>query len=241
MTTITRRMLGASASVFLFAASLAAAQTPETLRVGGTIESVDGPILNVRARDGENAPVRAVVKASLGDVKVGSYLALTSVAEPDGSQKALAVLILPEALRDVAEGSIPWDFVPNSRMTNAAVDSRVASVDGQVLVVKYQDSDQKIVVPPTFAAATAADLKPSKKNICLLGGGGGSRSPGGSNNRTVNLFDQFQKLITFTNRFARLSVCGALRQVAISSLSRSALVSSETMLNVNSRTLGPLL
>jgi len=176
MTTITRRMLGASVSALLFAASLAAAQTPETLRVRGTIESVDGPILNVKARDGtmlnlklaENAPVRAVIKASLGDVKVGSYLAITSVAQPDGSQKALAVLILTEALRGVAEGSIPWDFVPNSRMTNATVDSTVASVDGQVLVVKYKDNDQKIVVPPsaeiiTFAAATAADLKPGQK------------------------------------------------------------------------------
>ena len=176
MTTITRRMLGASASALLFAVSLAAAQTPETLRVRGTIESVDGPIFNVKTRDGamlklklaENAPVRAVVKASLGDIKVGSYLAITSVAQPDGSQKALAVLIFPEAQRGVAEGSMPWDFVPNSRMTNATVESTVASVDGQVLIVKYKDSDQKIVVPPnaeinTYAGATAADLKPGKK------------------------------------------------------------------------------
>jgi hypothetical protein len=170
-------MLGASAStLLLFAVSLAAAQTPETLRVRGTIESVDGPIFNVKLRDGptlklklaENAPVRAVVKASLGDIKVGSYLAITSVAQPDGSQKALAVLIFPEAQRGVAEGSMPWDFVPNSRMTNATVESAVASVDGQMLVMKYKDNDQKIVVPPnaeiiTYAAATAADLKPGKK------------------------------------------------------------------------------
>jgi hypothetical protein len=135
--------------------SLAAAQTPETLRVRGTIESVDGSIFNVKLRDGatlklklaENAPVRAVVKASLGDIKVGSYLAITSVAQPDGSQKALAVLIFPEAQRGVAEGSMPWDFVSNSRMTNATVESAVASVDGQVLVMKYKDNDQKIVVP----------------------------------------------------------------------------------------------
>ena len=176
MTTIIRRTLGATASTLLFAVSLAAAQTPETLRVRGTIESVDGPIFNVKTRDGamlklklaENAPVRAVVKASLGDIKVGSYLAITSVAQPDGSQKALAVLIFPETQRGVAEGSMPWDFVPNSRMTNATVESTVASVDGQVLIVKYKDSDQKIVVPPnaeiiTYAAATAADLKSGKK------------------------------------------------------------------------------
>ena len=176
MTTIIHRMLGASASALLFAVSLAAAQTPETLRVRGTIESVDGPIFNIKMRDGamlklklaENAPVRTVVKASLGDIKVGSYLAITSVAQPDGSQKALAVLIFPEAQRGVAEGSMPWDFVPNSRMTNATVESTVASVDGQVLIVKYKDSDQKIVVPPnaeiiTYAAATAADLKSGKK------------------------------------------------------------------------------
>jgi hypothetical protein len=176
MTTITRRMLGASAFALLFAASLAAAQTPETLRVRGTIESVDGPIFNVKTRDGtmlklklaENAPVRAIVKASLGDVKVGSFLAITSVAQPDGSLTARAVLVFPEAPRGVGEGSFPWDFVPNSRMTNATVDSTVASIDGQVLVVKYKGTDQKIVVPPsaeiiTYAAATAADLKPGQK------------------------------------------------------------------------------
>lgn len=174
--TISRRMLGASAFALLFAASPAAAQTPETLRVRGTIESVDGLILGVKMRDGtmlklklaENAPVRAVVKASLSDIKVGSYLAITSAAQPDGSQKALAVLIFPEALRGTGEGSVSWDFVSNSRMTNATVDSTVASIDGQVLVMKYKNGDQKIAVPPSaeivaYAAATAADLRPGQK------------------------------------------------------------------------------
>ena len=43
--------------------------------------------------------------------------------------------------------SIPWAFVPNSGMTNATVESTVANIDGQVLVVKYKDNEQNIAVP----------------------------------------------------------------------------------------------
>jgi hypothetical protein len=50
-------------------------------------------------------------------------------------------------------------------MTNATVDSEVASNDGQVLMMKYKDGEKKIIVPPTtaivtYAPATKADLVP---------------------------------------------------------------------------------
>ena len=71
--------------------------------------------------------------------------------QPDGSQKAVAILIFPEAQRGVGEGHRPWDFSPNSTMTNATVDSTVAGVDGQTLDVKYKDGDKKVIVPPDAA------------------------------------------------------------------------------------------
>ena len=65
---------------------------------------------------------------------------------------AMQILTRPrESIRPLfgnpSGGSIPWDFVPNSGMTNATVESTVANIDGQVLVVKYKDNEQKIAVP----------------------------------------------------------------------------------------------
>ncbi|HEY2244345.1 MAG: DUF5666 domain-containing protein [Xanthobacteraceae bacterium] len=183
------RVLGASAIALLFAASLQPQQTadaqgmmqqtqaaPPPVRVRATIEKVDGTTLTVKARDGaemtvklaDNAPVNEVVKASLADIKPGAYVAVTGMPQPDGSQKALALFIFAEAQRGLAEGHRPWDFAPNSTMTNATVDNQITGVDGQTMTVKYKDGEQKVLVTPAteITAATkksAADLKPGQK------------------------------------------------------------------------------
>lgn len=175
MTKITRRMLGACALAALFAASHAAAQAPQVVRVRATIDSVNGQTLTVKSRDGAmwkialapNAPVSHVVKAALSDIKNGSYIAVTAMPQPDGSQKAVAILIFPPAVHP-GEGFGPWDFVPNSTMTNATVANEVTGTDGQTLTVKYKDGEKKIIVPPsaeivTTKKASAADLKPGQK------------------------------------------------------------------------------
>src|SRR5271170_8172465 len=176
MTMMTRRLLGASAFSALFAASFAAAQAPDMVRVRATIESVDGQMVTAKSRDGvemkihlaDNAPVNEVVKVPLSDIKPNSFIAITAMPQPDGSQKATAIIIFPEAMRGVGEGHLPWDFVPNSTMTNATVDNAVTSVDGEKLVVKYKDGDKTIIVPPTAEIATfvrksVAELKPGQK------------------------------------------------------------------------------
>jgi Domain of unknown function (DUF5666) len=182
------KVFGASAVALLFAviaqpqeaayaqAMQQAAPAPQVMRVRATITSVDGNTLNVKSRDGaelklklaDNAPVSEIVKASLTDVKTGSYVAVTGMPQPDGSQKALAVFIFPEALRGLAEGHRPWDFAPNSTMTNATVDNQVAGVDGQTLTVKYKDGEQKVLVTSATEITasvrkSAADLKPGQK------------------------------------------------------------------------------
>jgi hypothetical protein len=183
------KVLGAGVVALLFAASpqpqdvtlaqamqQTAPQAPPPVRVRGTLQSVDGSMLTVKARDGaemkvkltDNAPVNEIMKASLADVKTGAYVAVTGMPQPDGSQKALAVYIFPEAQRGLAEGHRPWDFAPNSTMTNATVDAQAAGVDGQTLTVKYKDGEQKILMTPateiTIASRkSAADLKPGQK------------------------------------------------------------------------------
>jgi hypothetical protein len=176
MTMMTRRTLGGSAVALLFAASFAAAQAPQMVRVRATLENVSVPMLTAKSRDGaemkiklaDNAPVNEVVKASLSDIKDNSYIAVTAMPQPDGSQKAVAILIFPEAMRGLAEGFRPWDLEPNSTMTNATVAEQVAGTDGQTVTVKYKDGDKKILVTPatiivTYKKSAASDLKAGQK------------------------------------------------------------------------------
>jgi hypothetical protein len=174
-TTISRRMLGASALAALLAASSAAAQAPQVVRIRATIESIDGAVLDVKGRDGTpmkvqlapNAPVSEIVKKSLSDIKRGSYIAVTAMPQPDGSQMALAIFIFPPAVHP-PEGFHPWDYSPNSTMTNATVANEVTGTDRETLTVKYAGGEKKIIVPPdavivTARKASAAALKAGQK------------------------------------------------------------------------------
>lgn len=174
MTTL--KLAGVTAVALLLAASFAAAQAPDVVRVRATIESVDGQMVTAKSRDGaelkihlaDNAPVNEVVKESLSDIKPNSYVAVTAMPQPDGSQKATAVIIFPEAMRGLGDGHRPWDFVSNSTMTNATVDTSVANVDGQKLTVKSKDGENTVLITPTteiatYAKKSLADLKPGQK------------------------------------------------------------------------------
>ena len=126
----------------------------QTLRVTGEVESFDGRVLAIKSdKLGEvkvalagDATVFGVAKASLTDIKPGSYIGVGAMPQPDGSQRAIQVTILAESQRGLSEGHRPWDARPNSTMTNGTVDQTVASVDGQVITVKYKDGEKKIIV-----------------------------------------------------------------------------------------------
>ena len=159
-------------------ASTASAQQPPTVRIRGTIEAVDGPTLSIKSRDGSDMKVRVtdnvavfgVTKTSLSEIKEGSYIGVTAMPEPDGTQKAIAVHIFPENQRGAAEGFRPWDLRANSTMTNATVAETVAGVNGQSILVKYKDGEKKVVVPPetpivTFVPGDKSELKVGAKII----------------------------------------------------------------------------
>jgi len=106
----------------------------------------------------------------MSEIKPGSYIGVSAMPEPDGTQKALAIQIFPEAQRGVAEGFRPWDLRPGSTMTNATVAETVASTDGQTITVKYKDGEKKVVVPPgtpivAFVAGDKSELQPGAKII----------------------------------------------------------------------------
>jgi hypothetical protein len=173
----TQRVLGTAAFVALiFSSTMVSAQSPDMVRVRGTIESIDGQTVNVKSRDGtamkikltDDAKVLAVDRKSLDDVKQGVFVGITAMPLPDGSQKAVEIHIFPEALRGAGEGHRPWDLMPNSTMTNANIDKEVVSTDGKELVLKYKDGEKKFIVPANievvmFAPAAVSDLKAGEK------------------------------------------------------------------------------
>ena len=154
MSQFRRWALGAAALGLVFVTTTALAQ--ERVRVRGTVENVDGNVLTLKTREGQdvkvklpdNARVLGIEKASIDDIKQGSYIGVSAMPQPDGSQKALHVHIFLDAMRGVAEGFGPWDVKPNSTMTNATVDNMVTGTDGRNITVKYKDGEKKIIVPP---------------------------------------------------------------------------------------------
>ncbi|MGA8652440.1 MAG: hypothetical protein WB677_17825 [Xanthobacteraceae bacterium] len=184
-----KALIGASAFAALLVASIASAQTPDIVRVRGTIQGIDGQTLDVKGRDGapikvklaDDVKVLAVDRKSMADVKQGVFVGITAMPQPDGTQKAVEIHIFPEALRGTGEGHRPWDLMPNSTMTNANIETAVASADGQELVLKYKDGEKKFVVPANvevvmFAPADVAALKPGEKVFVVAG----KKQPDGS-------------------------------------------------------------
>jgi Domain of unknown function (DUF5666) len=160
----------------MMVSGITTALAQDTVRVRGTIERIDGSTYVVKARDGaelkvtlaDNPQIAGVVKASLSEIKQGSFVGVTAMPQADGSQRALEVHIFPEAMRGTGEGHYPWDLRPQSTMTNANVEQVVTAVDGQTLTLKYKDGEKKIFVPANapivvYVQGDKSDLKPGAK------------------------------------------------------------------------------
>jgi hypothetical protein len=161
------------ATLAFVAFTLPAFAQEQAVRVRGTVERAEGDHYIIKARNGgevkvklaDNAMVVALVKASLADVKQGSYVGVSGMPQADGSQKALEIHIFPEAMRGTGDGHRPWDLQPSSTMTNGAVEQTSASANGQVLTLKYKDGEKKIVVPAdcpivSYLPGDKSELKP---------------------------------------------------------------------------------
>ena len=167
--------LVATSSIFAFA------QQTSPSRVRGTIEGIDGDVVEVKSRSGDDVKLHmtsgmrivGIVKISLADIKVGSFVGATTVPGPDGSQNAVEVHVFPEDMRGTGEGSRPFDLRPNSTMTNATVEQSVAGNDGHTLLIKYKDGEKKVTVKPdtpvvTYVPADKSELKAGAKVIAAM-------------------------------------------------------------------------
>jgi len=175
----TLTMIGATCAVLLASAAVFAQDKP--MRVRGTVEQIDGAMMTVKSRDGDTLKVKladevkvvALVKASLADIKPNSFVGSTAMPQPDGTWKAVEVHIFPEEMRGTGEGDRPYDYKPQSTMTNGTVNSlakttttgTVASEEGTTLTLDYKGGSKKIDVTPqtvivSYVPGTREELKP---------------------------------------------------------------------------------
>ena len=175
------RPLIAAAMVAASVLGAIAQQPPTPTRVRGTIEGIDGDLLVVKSRSGEDVKLHltsdvkvvGIIKISLADIKLGSFIGTTTVPGAAGRQNAVEVHVFPEDMRGTGEGSRPYDLRPNSTMTNATVAEQVAGNDGQNLMIKYKDGEKKVTVGPdtpvvTYVPGEKADLKAGAQIIAFI-------------------------------------------------------------------------
>ena len=151
MTMLTARILAAAFLITMGTQAFA----QQTMRIKGTVEKLDGNVLTVKQTDGASTNITltdklvvvGVVKASLDEIKEGSFVGSAAMPQTDGTQKALEVHIFAESQRGTGEGHRPYT-IPNSTMTNGTVGATVTGNDGHTLTVKYKEGEKKIVVPP---------------------------------------------------------------------------------------------
>jgi hypothetical protein len=121
------------------------------------------------------------VPSDLSHVKEGVFIGVTTVKQPDGSERATEIHIFPEELRGTGEGSrmmAPNAGAASSRMTNGNVsgsrmtngtasqsrmsNGSVSSTNGSSLVVQYAGGSQNVTVPPN---TPVTELKADSRSV----------------------------------------------------------------------------
>ena len=145
---------------------------PPSANVRGKIVKLDGKTLTVKTREGQtvnvaltpDASVRYMKKSKLGDIKQGDYLSILTVPGKDGKQHALDIHGLPAR---APEMQAPFDYAPNSMMTNAHMQGVAKAKNGNVLTVTQKGQTSDVIVDrktliDTGVDGAMSDLKPGK-------------------------------------------------------------------------------
>jgi Domain of unknown function (DUF5666) len=159
---------------------------PTMLR--GTVVSVSANQLVLKSDTGTvtvklSQPFQLYARSpsDLSKVTDNSFIGVTTVKQPDGSERATEIHVFPEALRGVGEGSrmmAPAVNAGASRMTNGNVSAsrmtngtasqsrmsngNVSSTNGSSLTVQYAGGSQKVTVPPN---TPVTELKIAPRNL----------------------------------------------------------------------------
>jgi hypothetical protein len=157
------------AAGLLLASAVATAQTP--MRIRGTITGLDGDVLSVKTRQGQdvkinltpNYGVAAAKAVTLADFGPGAYVGSTARKNAAGQLVASEVHRLPP---QAAAGHTPWDSAPGDTMTNANVAKVVKAAGGNELTLEYKGGSQTILVPE---GTPIIDFVPGDKSLLVPG------------------------------------------------------------------------
>lgn len=175
---LTRRATLTLALAFatMLAATLAAAQVAPSpvLRLRGTVQGVTSASLTLAQRNGDSIVlalpdtlvVSEVYPITLADIKPGSFIGTAAVPQPDGSQRAIAITVFPEAARGNGEGHRPFDLQPQSTMTNATVGDVAVAPHGRTMQLHYKGGVQTLTVSPGTAVVT---FRPGDRSLLVPG------------------------------------------------------------------------
>jgi hypothetical protein len=152
----------------------AIAQAPNPTRVRGTISAVDGNVVTVKSRDGQdiklalapNVTFAYMKKVELADITPGTPLGTTAVRGSDGKLVARELHVFNRDRPIPGEGHRPWDNEPEATMTNATVTAMVQGNDGRELTLTYQGGEQKVVVPAGIPIVMAVE---SDRSVLVIG------------------------------------------------------------------------
>jgi hypothetical protein len=155
--------IAAVLSAFLLASAAAQSQAPS--RVRGTITALDGNMLSVKSREGQdlkielapNATFAYMKKMSLVDIKSGTPLGTTAVKGADGKLVARELHMLNPDRPIPSEGHRPWDSEPESTMTNAMVTAVVQANRGSEITLTYKGGEQQVLVPAGIPIVMAVE------------------------------------------------------------------------------------
>jgi len=187
-----QRIATACCALLLLMAGAVSAQAPAapapTQRIRGDVVALDGLSLQIKSRTGESLTVKlaetytvtAVVKVDIDHIVPGAFVGAASMPQPDGTQRALEVLVFPESRRGSGEGHYPWDLQPGSMMTNATVADVVKVDRDRRMTLKYKDGEKTVLVPAnvpivTFEPGERTMLKPGAHVLLTA-----TRQPDGS-------------------------------------------------------------
>lgn len=187
------RLLGLLATALAVVLAWEAVQAqPQPARLRGTITAVDGDGLTMATRGGGSAKVvlapdwtaTLMFPVAMSDIKQNSFIGTAALPQPDGSLKALEVVVFPEAARGAGEGHRPWDLLPQSTMTNATVTALVQGNDGNTLTLTYKGGSKTVAVGKdtpivSFRPGDRALVKPGAK-VVIFGA-----MPNGDNSYTA--------------------------------------------------------
>ena len=178
-------------SIALVCATLAIAvvgaqaqQPPQRLR--GTVAGLSGDVLSVKSDGGnkevllgERTEIVFAQPISIGDIKPGDFLGVTSEKGADGALKAFEIRRFPKPLNP---GHRPFNGRTDQTMTNATVSQMVQSANGRELTLSYDGGSQKITVPEKAAISM---LVPGQRSQLLPGAGVNLTAVPGADGRLV--------------------------------------------------------